>query len=1086
MNTLLENPLVVRLGWTLLHFVWQGAALAAAFAVVNSLAKNATPQRRYVVAYGFLCLMAICPVITFATIKPPIPAVRVASKPASSNGSQATLVATPGISGAPAATPSMHFPDGPVVAEPEPSINAAEQHERWQSMLVAGWLLGVLLFSIRHTGGWLKLRRYRHEARRIEDPGLLQTFAELRERLGLSRVVELLESARLQVPATIGFLKPVILIPAGALTGLERWQLEAIIAHELAHVRRCDFAANFVQCVIETVLFYHPAVWWISAIVRQEREFCADDVALALCGDRTGYAVALTRLVEISMPADFAVAATGGNLLTRIRRIVAKPEPQRSGTASAMAVLLVAGILATVLMGARVFAEDSKPIEVKPGESIQAAVDKAPEGATIRVAAGEFRDRIRITKPLTLEGAGWDKTRVFLPADNEARRKEYDDKIQAAKNADEREHLIAASRAELDGPVLLVADARGVNVRGLRVEAGVKDNKKQLPPLAEFRNAQLRVTNCAFTGPAQDGIYIGDNTDVEMAECLVAGLWSEGIVIRGARGADPRVVIRDSEVRNVYHYGIQIGSGCDRVTIQRCRISGTAWHGIRYDNASPLIEGNTIYDHARCGIYASGRTRATVRGNLFLQNEMNGMSCWFDNQDLVEGNTFTANKREGLSVLGASKVKVRGNVFWANPSAIEEGKIGNDATNAKGTALLENNVFWKNNKNLPRDGKDELPADSKSLVTDPGFVDADKLDFRLTTDSAARKQSAGVAQPLTLKSPWPLLNEEKQLIPDGPSRDSNAWKKADGSVQAPVNQFQRRQELYRSVESTIKDALQIDDAEKRAAAVESVRTKILSKSSEEVAAGLVAYQSIGQVKFDKKSFREALLAQLGNRDAFVRAQAVTALSGAAGGREDLEQITKLSTDSDSSVRTAVGWALVSLTKKDLTGPEGAKWVEMLEAGNAAFRKELIHGLWGVKTTTASQERLVALSREQGELGYDTLYYALSTSPNKGEACVVRLIEYLADPDVTNVAGRAEWGLSYGVVPEQTGKVADAMIKLYEARESDRGERYALSCLEQYATEKHVPALEAMMAKPGIADDEKKKIEGIITGARQRK
>jgi HEAT repeat protein len=464
---------------------------------------------------------------------------------------------------------------------------------------------------------------------------------------------------------------------------------------------------------------------------------------------------------------------------------------------------------------------------------------------------------------------------------------------------------------------------------------------------------------------------------------------------------------------------------------------------------------------------------------------MSGVSCWFDNQDLIEGNTFAANKREALAVLGASKPKVRGNIFWQNPTAVSEGKINNDAKDAKGAALLENNVFWMNEKNRPDGEKDDLPTESKSILADPGFANVEKNDFGLT-DSVAKKAGAGVLQPLALTSPWPLLPEEKLLIPDGPSRDSNAWKKADGQTQPAANTQQRLVTLHKSVAPIVKDALQIDDAEKRLAAVEKIRSKIQSKSDEEAAAGLVAYQGIGPVKFDKKSFREALLSKLASEDPFVRSRAVSSLSGDAGERSDLERILKLAKDDDTEVRNAVGWSLIWLTQKDLSGPEGDRWVEILETGNAGFRKGMIHGLWGVKTQTALQEKLVAMSKEPGELAYDCLYYALSTSPNKGEACVGRLIEYLADPDSTNIAGRASWGLGYGVVPEQEGKVADAMIKLYTAREDGYLRKNALTSLSNYAHEQHVPQLEAIMAKPGISDDDKKRIVEVIEAAKQRK
>jgi hypothetical protein len=132
-----------------------------------------------------------------------------------------------------------------------------------------------------------------------------------------------------QVPAVIGWLRPIVLLPASALTGLTPLQLDALLAHELAHVRRWDYVVNLVQSVIETLLFYHPAVWWVSRQVRQEREHCCDDLAVAVCGDAVVYAKALVGMEGLRVPAPaFAVAAGGGSLLSRVRRLVAPAAPE--------------------------------------------------------------------------------------------------------------------------------------------------------------------------------------------------------------------------------------------------------------------------------------------------------------------------------------------------------------------------------------------------------------------------------------------------------------------------------------------------------------------------------------------------------------------------------------------------------------------------------------------------------------------------------------------------------------------------------------------------------------------------------------
>src|SRR5213075_1678041 len=135
----------------------------------------------------------------------------------------------------------------------------------------------------------------------------------------LRRAVKLVESAAVEVPAVISWLRPVVLLPASTLTGLAPKQIEMVLAHELAHIRRHDFLVNILQAVVETLMFYHPAVWWMSRRLRIERENCCDDLAVAVCGDALQYARALTRLEELRGGPRIALAANGGSLLTRVR-----------------------------------------------------------------------------------------------------------------------------------------------------------------------------------------------------------------------------------------------------------------------------------------------------------------------------------------------------------------------------------------------------------------------------------------------------------------------------------------------------------------------------------------------------------------------------------------------------------------------------------------------------------------------------------------------------------------------------------------------------------------------------------------------
>jgi hypothetical protein len=180
----------------------------------------------------------------------------------------------------------------------------------------------------------------------------IERLNDLRRRFGLSRPVRLLKSALVEVPTVIGWLRPVILLPAASLTGLTPGQLEAILAHELAHVRRFDYLVNAFQCLVETLMFYHPVVWWISRCVREERENCCDDLVIKVCGDRLEYARALATLEEFraELP-QLAFAASGGSLLNRIRRLLGVSDDNQPASARQLGELALLGIgLVLILM----------------------------------------------------------------------------------------------------------------------------------------------------------------------------------------------------------------------------------------------------------------------------------------------------------------------------------------------------------------------------------------------------------------------------------------------------------------------------------------------------------------------------------------------------------------------------------------------------------------------------------------------------------------------------------------------------------------------------------------------------------------
>ncbi|HLV79464.1 MAG TPA: M56 family metallopeptidase, partial [Chthonomonadaceae bacterium] len=309
---------VQPIGWTLVHFLWQGAVIALLLSMTLLFLRTRSANARYLAATLALGGMALCPPLTLAVL--------TSRQAQALPGSGATLVFdVPASEGSAALQPALSLqqtalPGGSITASPASGMNGLLPG------LVAAWLLGVLLLSARLLGGWVRVQRLmRRAARPIEDP-VAARCAALARRMGIARPVALRASAAVQVPAMAGCLRAVILFPAGALSGLPAWQIEALLAHELAHVRRHDYLINLAQSLIETLLFYHPGVWWVSRQIRIERELCCDDLVVQVLDDRVGYARALTTLEQMrSQPASPALAATDGDLLARVRRILGLP-----------------------------------------------------------------------------------------------------------------------------------------------------------------------------------------------------------------------------------------------------------------------------------------------------------------------------------------------------------------------------------------------------------------------------------------------------------------------------------------------------------------------------------------------------------------------------------------------------------------------------------------------------------------------------------------------------------------------------------------------------------------------------------------
>ena len=354
-DPLLDSPLVQSIGWALIHFVWQGTVVGIATALTLRALAGVRPALRYAVACFSMALMLMVPVVSVLTDRVP---------------DSLDLV--------PAAAVSVN-----VVAVP---------FERLLPSAVIAWLAGVLLLSVRLVVACAVVERLKRATRSV-DATIVARVQSLAHRFGVDRPVRVFESALVRVPTVVGYVRPVILLPASVITGLAPAYLDAVLAHELAHVRRHDYLVNALQSLVETLLFYHPAVWWCSRQIRIEREHCCDDMVVEAGSNRLAYATALAQLEELrGLQPMLSLNASGGRLIDRIRRLLAEsPMKERRSTTWAIAAAL-AVVTALVVTPARSVADASELVVSPQSDDRQLDPPQAPEPTTVAPGSVTVKD----------------------------------------------------------------------------------------------------------------------------------------------------------------------------------------------------------------------------------------------------------------------------------------------------------------------------------------------------------------------------------------------------------------------------------------------------------------------------------------------------------------------------------------------------------------------------------------------------------------------------------------------------------------------------------------------------------------------
>lgn len=308
-NSLLSEQLAYAISWTLVHSLWQASLIALIMSWFLNRYKHEDAVIRYRISYAALVFVFFGSVLTFLFYYSFN--VGVVDEVVQQSYAVTLLGASNVESG-----------------------NIISQMGSWLShnleLFASMWVLGVILFSVKLGGSYVFASQLKKQNTDFIPDNIYKGFVELKNKLGIQQYVHLAESSKVNTPMLIGYLKPVILFPIGLINHLSVEETQAILAHELAHIKRNDFLHNLILSVVEMLFYYHPAVWWISANVRMERENCCDDLAMKLIGDKTIYAKTLLKIEELKtakIPSlAIPLSRNKNQLLHRISRIVNQPQ----------------------------------------------------------------------------------------------------------------------------------------------------------------------------------------------------------------------------------------------------------------------------------------------------------------------------------------------------------------------------------------------------------------------------------------------------------------------------------------------------------------------------------------------------------------------------------------------------------------------------------------------------------------------------------------------------------------------------------------------------------------------------------------
>jgi beta-lactamase regulating signal transducer with metallopeptidase domain len=395
----LSRQEIVALGWTLLHFCWQGTAVAVVFAMVDRITFQTSSRVRYFVALAAFMLM---PVIVLGTFSEELRVATQAHTTTQTTGFT-TPITTQAAGSAGQILSSLHLGVSPKpILHQLPLGSSLQESTDWLAIRAdrilpwvdALWLAGVLLLTLRSLGGWWHLGLIRQRAQRMVPHEVERAFLRLCQQIQVGRDVVLRASDEVISPLAMGVWRATVILPISAVLSMPREELEAVIAHELGHIRRWDYLCNLLQTAVESMLFFHPAVWWLSRTVRERREVCCDEIAVQSCSDAAVYARALLRLEEqrtVRLQLAMAFDGCGGSLLGRVRKVLGEDMALEGKMTSGTSVAAIGALVLTLLLGPKISEAVVTPMSTRMQPVVAHVIKNLPAVVVSQLNAASTR-----------------------------------------------------------------------------------------------------------------------------------------------------------------------------------------------------------------------------------------------------------------------------------------------------------------------------------------------------------------------------------------------------------------------------------------------------------------------------------------------------------------------------------------------------------------------------------------------------------------------------------------------------------------------------------------------------------------------